>query len=33
MKGKEKPLLERFKQFWETGKKISEDAKKIGFAI
>jgi hypothetical protein len=33
MKGKEKPLLERFKQFWETGKKISEDAKKIGFCL
>jgi len=33
MKGKEKPLLDRFKPFWETGKNISEDAKKIAFCL
>jgi hypothetical protein len=33
MKGKEKPLLERFKPFWDTGIKLSETEKKIGFCV
>jgi hypothetical protein len=33
MKGKEKSLLERFKSFWDTGKNISEDAKKIAVCL
>jgi hypothetical protein len=33
MKGKEKPLLEKYKVFWENGKSIFQTDKKIGFCL